>query len=232
MAVKRKPPNGNVRRVEAHGDSERSTIVSKGDRTIQCESFGERRWALLLDRNLRVRDYGSQPEEFEFFDGLGRRHTYTPDFIVWFVDGHVEIHEVTRSYRRTREEIKRREEAAARICDGRKGWSYVVHTEEDLPDGPDLANLLVLIGWRARAYAEPAVAGACLSRLSDGRAHPLRALVADIAREVDIPRGDVVAALGHLLWHGHIEADLTRSLFVNAEVAPAATVWLPATGGC
>jgi len=164
-----------------------------------------------------VRDYG-----------LGRRHTYTPDFIVWFVDEHVEIHEVTRSYRRTREEIKRREEAAARICDGRKGWSYVVHTEEDLPDGPDLANLLVLIGWRARAYAEPGVEGACLARLSDGRAHPLRALVDDIAREVDIPRSDVVDALGHLLWHGHIKADFTRSLFVNAEDAAATDMHNPA----
>lgn len=232
MVVRRKPPEGNVRLVQAHSDSERSTITSKGGRIVQCESFGERRWLLLLDRKHQVVDYGSQPEEFEFYDGLGRPHTYVPDFIVWFTDGHIEIHEVTRSFRRTREEIKRREEAAARICAGREGWSYAVHTEEDLPDGADLANLLVLISWRARAYAVPTVTDACKAHLADGRAHPLRALSTTIAGEVDLPRGEVVAALGHLLWHGHLETDLTKLLLVNSEVALTATVWLPTTGGC
>ncbi len=232
MAIRRKPPEGNVRRVQAHGDTERSTITSKGGRTVQCESFGEMRWLLYLDRDPKVLDYSSQPEEFEFYDGVGRRHTYVPDFIVWRADGRTEIHEVTRSFRRMREEIVRREEAATRICAGREGWSYAVHTEEDLPDGPDLANLLVLIGWRARAYAEPTVTDACMARLADGRAHPLRALSDAIAREVDLPRGDVVAALGHLLWHGHIGTDLTTLLLVKGEVAPTAAVWLPATGGC
>lgn len=62
----------------------------------------------------------------------GTSHTYVPDFIVWRTTGEVEIHEVIRTSRQEKVSLQEREKAARKICQQR-GWSYVVHTEETLP---------------------------------------------------------------------------------------------------
>jgi len=71
MALKRKPPSGNVRRVAPIEKNLRYAITSKAGETIQCESFQERKLALLLDRDLTVQEYRSQPERFSFTDSFG-----------------------------------------------------------------------------------------------------------------------------------------------------------------
>ena len=48
MALKRKPPTGNVRRVAPIGENLRYAITSKDDETVQCESFQERKLTLGL----------------------------------------------------------------------------------------------------------------------------------------------------------------------------------------
>ena len=79
-----------------------------------------------------------------------------PDFIVWRTTGEVEIHEVTLTERQEKVNIQEREKAAREICQQR-GWSYVVHTEETLPQSTEEANLLALYRYRPTSYANPAV---------------------------------------------------------------------------
>ncbi len=100
MALKRKPPTGNIRRVAPIGENLRYAITSKDGETVQCESFQERKLAFVFERDPTVQAYRSQPERFAFTDSQGALHTYVPDFIVWKTTGEIEIHEVTLTSRR------------------------------------------------------------------------------------------------------------------------------------
>lgn len=68
MVFRRKPPQDNVRRVKTTGKSIRGVIINKTGHTVQYESFNEFKLILMLERDLTVLDYFSQPETFEFFD--------------------------------------------------------------------------------------------------------------------------------------------------------------------
>ena len=114
MALKRKPPTGNVRRVAPISNNLRYAIISKADETVQCESFQERKLTLLFDRDLTVQEYRSQPERFAWTDADGHSRTYVPDFIVWKTTGEIEIHEVTLTDRQDKLSIQEREKAPAR----------------------------------------------------------------------------------------------------------------------
>ena len=137
MSFKRRPPTGNVRLVHSNSTSIRGVVTNKAGRTVQFESWLERSLLLRLDRDPRVKDYGSQPEVFQFVDDIGNDHTYVPDFIVWRLDGGIEIHEVSTSHHQARPEAQRRMEAARQICHAR-AWRYLVHDEKDLPQGSEL----------------------------------------------------------------------------------------------
>ncbi len=226
MALKRKPPAGNVRRVAPIGKNLRYAITSKADETVQCESFQERKLTLLLDRDPTVQEYRSQPERFAFTDTQGTSHTYVPDFIVWKTTGEVEIHEVTLTSRREKWSIAEREKAAREIC-RKRGWSYVVHTEETLPQATEEANLLALYRYRPTSYANPAVTAAVRARLGQEERKGLRVLIEDIAQALSLPRPVVISAVCHLLWQQIIEADLRNTLlFVNAALSTHIRVWL------
>jgi TnsA endonuclease N terminal len=219
MALKRKPPSGNVRRVAPIGENLRYAITSKANETVQCESFQERKVTLLFDRDSTVQEYRSQPEQFAWTSSQGRPHTYTPDFIVWKTTGEVEIHEVTLTSRQDRFHIQEREKAAREICQQR-GWRYVVHTEKTLPQATEEANLLALYRYRPTIYHNSAVTAAVRAKLGNGDEIELRLLVTDLAQTLSLPQPAVISAICHLLWHQVIEADLQhRLLFVNAALA-------------
>ena len=226
MTLKRKPPGGNVRRVAPIGNNLRYAITSKADETVQCESFQERKLTLLFDRDPTVQEYRSQPERFAFTDIQGTSRTYVPDFIVWRMSGEVEIHEVTLASRRDKFSIQEREKAAHKICQQR-GWQYVVHTEETLPQATEEANLLALYRYRPTIYANEAVTAAIHQRLSRDERKAVRLLITELASALSLPTPTVTSALCHLLWHRIIDTDLTsRLLFVNAALAPYVQVWL------
>jgi hypothetical protein len=219
MALKRKPPAGNVRRVAPIGNNLRYAIASKANETVQCESFQERKVTLLFDRDPTVQEYRSQPERFAFMDSQGAPHTYTPDFMVWKTTGEVEIHEVTLTSRQDRFNIQEREKAARDVCQ-KRGWRYVVHTEKTLPQATEEANLLALYRYRPTIYHHPDVTAAARAQLGSGAPGDLRSLIADIASMLSLPQPTVVSAMCHLLWHQIIEADLQYTLlFVNAALA-------------
>lgn len=226
MALKRKPPKGNVRRVTFISRNSRGIVTNKAGNIVQYESWAERILLLRLDRDPDVENYTSQPERFEYIDDEGKRHTYVPDFKVQRSNGEVEIHEVTRSERRTRPDIQRREKAARKICQER-GWRYIVHTEKTLPQPTEEANLLALYRYRSDAYANPDVARAAYERLeAAGRPIFLCALVTQIAGDLNLPEPTVVNALCHLIWHGKIETDLNKLLFIDGALVPNAVVWV------
>jgi len=212
MKFNRKLPPGNVRRVRSTGRNIIGGITNKAGREVQVESWQERALLLRLDRDPDVRDYGSQPETFEYVDEQGKTRHYTPDFIVWRYSGQIEIHEVTLAKRRISPRMQQREAVGSRICQAR-GWRYLVHTEEELPQGAELANLLALIRYRPIAYAHKAVTEAVCQQLGRGQPVVLALLIKPVVQELSLPEARVVAALGHLLWHGHLKTDLNQLIF-------------------
>jgi hypothetical protein len=225
MNLKRRPPVGNVRRVAAIGQNMRGVMTNKAGRVVQFESFLERSLLLRLDRERTVRDYGSQPETFRFADDQGKQCAYTPDFIVWRQDGAIEIHEVTLTSRRTRPTSHRRETAAAAICQER-GWRYIVHTEQELPQVAELANLLALFRYRPSAYAQTAVSQAALACLAEGQPILIHRLIHQLATGLGRPPTSITATLYHLLWHGCLETNWSQLIFVQGEPATNMSVWL------
>ncbi len=225
MGLKRKPPHGNVRRVVSTGRNIRGIITNKADRTVQFESWAERSLLLRLDRDPEVTDYGSQPETFKYVDREGKTRRYTPDFIAWRTDG-VEIHEVTCAERRKQPRMKRREAAGAKIYT-RRGWRYLVHTEQELPQGGELANLLALFRYRPTVYAHQDVAEAIRVQLGSGEAVALSILTGQVAQKLELSEPRVVAAIGHLLWHGQLKTDLNHLMFgpTYTGLMPGILVW-------
>jgi len=220
MALRRKPPPGNVRRVAPISNNLRYAIANKADETVQCESFQERKLTLLFDRDPTVQKYSSQPERFAFTDEEGHSRTYVPDFMVWRTTGEIEIHEVTLTERQVRPSIQKREQAARSICQQRD-WRFIVHTEATLPSATEEANLLALYRYRPTIYAHTDVEADLRQRLSRDEEQAAHTLIAGLAHTLSLPRPVVISAMCHLLWHQVLDTDLTsRLLFVNAALAP------------
>lgn len=225
LVLRRKPPGKDVRRVVAIGNNERGIMTNKAGNDVQFESFNERRLLYRWDRDPEVMDYRSQPERFEFLDEDGKVHHYTPDFMVWRRDRTIEIHEVTLKSRRSQKNIQRRERAAEHICRAR-GWRYIVHTEEDLPQGHEISNLMALSRFRPTGYANAAITQAVLSYLSGHSPAKVEDVLACVTVEPSLPRSEVRSVLCHMLWHGQVLADLCKPLFVDACLNPQTALWV------
>jgi hypothetical protein len=225
MSYKRKPPVGNARRVRSSGHNIRGVITNKAGHLVQFESWLERALILRLDRDREVLDYRSQPETLKFTDEQGKERVYTPDFKVWRRNGAIEIHEVTLSKRRVRPDIQRRERAAREICQARD-WHYVVHTEQALPQGSELANLLALAGYRPAVYANQTVVQAVGERLTAHQPVTFAVLAKQLSRNLNMPEGQVTATLCHLLWHGALMTDLDQLLFDQGAIVSGVQIWL------
>jgi len=229
MSFKRKPPDGNVRWVRSTGQNLRGVITNKVGRSVQFESWLERGLILRLDRDPGVLDYQSQPEQFRFSDEDGKQRSYTPDFKVWRHDGAIEIHEVTLSQRRRQPNMRRREQAAGEICRDR-GWQYLVHTEQSLPNESELANLLALVGYRPTIYANQQVIQAVYEHLAGGPTVAFDRLVRQVGQGLNLSGAEVTATLCYLLWHGEVQTDLNRLLFDQGAIEPEVPLWLERKG--
>lgn len=224
--MKRKPPEGNVRLVAAIGNNSRYAITNKNGETVQCESHTERKLALRIDRDPRVRNYKSQPLKIHYIDSEDKAHTYVPDFQVWRWDGSIEIHEVTLTERRLLPNAQRREKAAREYCN-KEGWRYIVHTQDSLPDDTEGANLLALYAYRPSVYSQTDVAHAASEKFGIGQHILLRQLISVIAQDLNLPPATVSSAIYHLIWHGKIATNLCSLIFVDNVPASSAYVWLP-----
>jgi hypothetical protein len=226
MSFKRWIPDDNVRQARSAGQNQPGIHMSKNGDQVQYESQGEHIFCLVLDRDPTVLRYVSQPEKFAFIDEQGKEHSYIPDYKVFRHNGSIEIHEVTLNKRRERDDIVRREKAARKIC-AACGWKYVVHTETDLPDATERANLLALSCYRARVYARPAVSDAVSAKLTGGKRVLLVKLKSELAQELDMHPAYVMGALGHMLWLGQLQTNMTSLVFHDAAPVRTVLVWLP-----
>jgi hypothetical protein len=229
MGLKRKPPANNVRRVAAIDKNSRYAITNKNGETVQCESHTERKLALRFDRDLRVKNYRSQPLRISYVDSENNPHTYVPDFQVWRWDSLVEIHEVTLSERRLLPNAQRREKAAQEHCD-KEGWRYVVHTEGSLPNDTEGTNLLALYTYRPSIYSQAEVAHAVIKKFGISQHILLRQLINAISQDLGLPSATVSTAIYHLMWHGKIATDLRSLIFVDSVPTLNSYVWLPGEG--
>ena len=225
MGLKRKPPEGDVRRVMSMGLNLPGVTTNKNGYTVQFESFTERILLLLFERDKTVLDYRSQPVTFEFTDQDKKLRRYTPDFKVWKADGTIEIHEVTLTERQEQLRISEREAGARKICQDRQ-WKYIVHTEKTLPQKTEATNLLALLRYRLKAYACDAVFATVRERLQQNAPVQLQSCADYITHQLAIDESTVFAALCHLLWHGEICTDLQKLLIFDNAFAPNATIRL------
>lgn len=229
MALSRRPPPGNVRRVICLGRNQCGVTTNKRGHLVQFESALEHTLLLLLERDATVADYRSQPEALRFRDPAGRARTYTPDFQVWRTDGQVELHEVTVAARLAeRPTLRARAAVAEAICRDR-GWRYVVHTDQTLPSGALRANLVALAAFRAPAYADAAAAAWWLGGLTGREPAPPGVVLA--GARPDQPTGPLLATLYHLLWRGDLQMDWRQPLLHGAGFCAAARIWLAAEAG-
>src|SRR6266566_7924886 len=222
--LKRKPPAGNARRVAPIDKNSRGTFVNKAGRTVQFESFAERTLSLRFERDPKILDYSSQPVQFTFQDKQDKWHSYTPDFQVWKCDGTVEIHEVTRTERYSHPRMSQREAAADDLCKV-EGWTYIVHTEETLPQPAEAANLLGLWRYRPTCYADSAVTTAARELLDHPM--PFGKLLSVLSSRLVLPEPYLVPCLGHLLWHGTLSTDFNILIVEDGNILPDVSVWFP-----
>jgi len=226
MKPKRRPPEGNVRVVRSTGKNIISSITGPEGNMVQCESFGERCWLLRECRKKSVWRVVSQPDKHMYRDENGKERSYVPDFALDRDTGPGEIHEITRRWRRTREDMKRREEAGRREYEGKRGLLYLVHDEDDLPQGRELANLLALVRFEPPAYAKQLVIDAVREILGAGHDDYLRAVADQLARHLCVPIREVNGSLYHMLWHGELMTDLSLSVFRDGLLVPTVVVAL------
>lgn len=221
MQRKRRPPQGNVRRVTSIGKNIRGVITNKRQRIVQFESEQERKLILMLERDQTVSDYISQPETIEFTVENGRKRQYTPDFQVWRINGQIEWHEVTVSERRSQKAtIREREEAATSVCKNR-GWRYMVHTEQVLPSGHQYQNLDFLFRFRADIYADKEVMEWWCMQINEPVEVSRKLLtIADPSQ-----RGRYMNVLYHLVWKGAVEIDWEIPLVHQGSINPASHIW-------
>lgn len=227
--MKRRPPTENSRRVRYIDGNSRFVITNKTGKTVQCESFQERKLALLLERDQTVVDYISQPEPFVYTTAGGRQKTYTPDFRVMRFHAPDEIYEVTLEQRRlNRPTLREREAAARQICED-KGWLYRVFTETVLPDDTETANLLAFYGARSERCANLEIRDIALAELAHNSLH-MTDLIERIVAKHSGNHGGVHLTLRHLIWYGILEIDWQQLFYLTTSwtgktLAPTALVW-------
>lgn len=232
--MKRKPPEGNVRRVRYIDGNLCFVLTNKTGHTVQCESFQERKLALLLERDPSVSDYVSQPEVMTFTDAQGRTRTYIPDFLVKRVGLPDEIHEVTLNDRRAQKpNLQEREAAARQICQAR-GMVYKVFTEAVLPNDTETANLLAFYTARTPRCGHPTVSQYVEDRVCSHQRYPMSKFMIQLMRETGLTQGHVHLALKHLIWHSILQIDWQRLFYLNTtmtgkRIAPDAHIWLEAS---
>lgn len=114
----------------------------KMGRMVAFESTIERDLVYLLDYERQVEEFNEQPCKIEYLHN-GKKHTYTPDFLIGFVGGHKAIVECKPVELTSKEENQRKFEAGRQWA-ANEGVSYEVVTDEMLRQGCRLQNIKFL----------------------------------------------------------------------------------------
>jgi hypothetical protein len=81
-----------VRKIVASRAAVRGVVASRlNDQSIATESLLELDFCTLLEFDFRVRRYGMQPFRIKWTDAEGKRRQYTPDVLVHYCPGRIQI---------------------------------------------------------------------------------------------------------------------------------------------
>ena len=83
-----------------------------------------------LDLLPEVVAFGEEPFKIPYI-WKGEEHTYTPDLVINFVDGHKEVWEIKPANQTTLDQNRAKWAAAETMCQSR-GWQFVVYTEKGI----------------------------------------------------------------------------------------------------
>jgi len=124
----------------------------KSSRVVHWESQLERDMIRLLEFDPAVLSYREQPEPFTYFES-GKRHKYTPDFIVHMTTG-VTVFEVKPYEQSITSPLKERL-VAFREYYAAQGIDFLVMTEREIRKEPRLSNITKLLRYQ-REIVNPA----------------------------------------------------------------------------
>jgi hypothetical protein len=167
---------------------------------VEYESYLECKWFMMLDFDLHVVEFASQPLVFDGVDGRGQRR-HTPDVFARRSDGSAWLLDVKNPERLDRAEVRLQAERTARIC-ARLGWDYQMVGE---PPAQRWANISWLSGYRRQVH----LGAELMPRLVALARRPVA--IGDLLGFVEYP--DVArAVLFHLCWRQVIVFDLDSPL--------------------
>jgi hypothetical protein len=185
---------------------------------VPYESTIERDLIFFLEFARTVARYEAQPVTIETMLEDGKRHRYTPDFLVVLTASAGSVLVECKPAAKLEDAAVRRQLTIGQGWADTHGCRYMVVSDEDLRAGALLRNLKLL--WRYRRYTVPDAAVArCLALL---RAYP-GVTFGDVAAQLAGSAAPLSTApvLYHLLFLQVLQAELAVPL------GPASSLWLP-----
>jgi hypothetical protein len=225
MALKRRPPENNVRRVKTNSKNSFGVTTNQNCETTQFES--DKEWILqkYFLRDRRVSNFVSQPLIIHYIDEEGISRTYTPDLKVFYRNGVIKIVEFSMFAKRQEPSIRRRENAAREFC-RRMGWDYVVFTEHDLPSATEIDNLRTLIGYMPEAYFQKEICSAILDVLAGGNEFRILELSSTVSEMLGIPQSIVHNTLFHMFWYVWFSYTPNQLIFIDGTPNRKVKIWI------
>lgn len=205
------------------GISSRSVTGRNGYTGQAYESSLERDLYALLDFDLKVECYETQPLAIPYVDAEGQKHRYTPDVLIRYRRDIPSARELPHLL----VEVKYRDEYRERFCEfapkfrvarryaREQGWRFVVLTDREIRT-PYLANARFLRPYRDAAADAEVDQRLCEEVARLGETSPARLL--DSLAGTDAMRGVYLRRLWSLIANFTIAADLTQRLTNNSPI--------------
>lgn len=206
-----------VRRIRGNQRSVTGAITGADGNFIDFESLLERDYLVLTRFRYPTAKIEEQPLKVHYLSADGRKSHYTPDFLVEYDRGPLELVEIkpTKILVDDKEELRDRFTAAAAFAKG-KGWQFVIRSEIDI-HVPMLRNAHFLIHYRA-LKPKPELCARLLQIIKGARL-PVGELISAAIRDAT-ERYFVIPQVWHLLATGILDADL------NAPLNQTSLVWV------
>ncbi len=179
---------------------------AKVGKTIMCESSLEFDACFYHEYNESVRTFDSQPEGF-YYQFEGKDLPYTPDTIVQYIDGRIQLHEY-KPLSKTFDPIFKAKFYAKRQAAQLLGMELILVTDEQIRVNPVLNNLKLLHRYSG-AYTVCDTQRELLSRIrASGKCR-----LTDIADENVLTMGEVRSYIFSLLNKGLLKSDVVTDDF-------------------
>lgn len=189
----------------------------------EYESTLERDFLYLLEFDLNVDRYETQPLTITYIGNDGRVHRYTPDVLVTYRRDIVPAREMPhllaevklrKEYRGRFKELKQRFRAA-RLYARERGWRFVILTEREIRT-PYLENAHFLRPYRDVAY-EPNVEWVILQQVRILEETTPAAVIESLA-DSDLMRATYLRELWRLIAVMRVGTDLTQKLNMQSRI--------------